>query len=362
MTEAALSTSIIYRARPTLRLAGAEDQRASELLIGMRMEETEGGMSAAELRFSNWASLTTGGAEYAFGAGAKLKLGAEIAIYAGDEAQPREIFHGTITAVQGEYATGSPPEMTVLAEDALQRARMGRRSRLHRDKSPADVARAIAGDLGLTPVIAGLDTPVGTWAQLNESDLAFLRRLLGRFDGDLQIVGTELHVSPRGDVRRGALELELDSQLAKACIRVDLADQVTAITTRGWNAADGKAVSGKASGLTHGGPGQGRDGAALLSQMLGARSEHLGHVAVATDAEAQAVAEAAFDLRARRLVTLEGVTEGNAQLRVGAHCRVTGVDHRFENTYYVVHACHRYDVQDGYRSEFRAECAYLGDD
>jgi uncharacterized protein len=93
MTEAALSTSIIYRARPTLRLAGAEDQRASELLIGMRMEETEGGMSAAELRFSNWASLTTGGAEYAFGAGAKLKLGAEIAIYAGDEAQPREIFH-----------------------------------------------------------------------------------------------------------------------------------------------------------------------------------------------------------------------------------------------------------------------------
>ena len=90
----------------------------------MRMEETEGGMSALELRLSNWASLTNGGAEYAFGAGAKLKLGAEIAVYAGDEAQPREIFHGTITAIEGEYATGSPPEMTVLAEDALQRARM----------------------------------------------------------------------------------------------------------------------------------------------------------------------------------------------------------------------------------------------
>jgi uncharacterized protein len=65
-------------------LAGAEDPRTSELLIGMRMKETEGGMSAPELRFSNWASLTNGGAEYAFGAGAKLKLGAEIAVYAGD--------------------------------------------------------------------------------------------------------------------------------------------------------------------------------------------------------------------------------------------------------------------------------------
>jgi uncharacterized protein len=362
MTETALSTAEIYRARPTLRLAGAEDERASELLIGMRMEESEDGMSAAELRFSNWASLTSGGAEYAFGAGAKLKLGAEISLYAGDEAQPREIFHGTITAVEAEYATGSPPEMTVLAEDGLQRARMARRSRLHRDQSPADVARAIAGDLGLTPVIAGLGTPVGIWAQLNESDLAFLRRLLARFDGDLQIVGKELHVAPRGDVRRGAIELELHGQLAKACIRVDLADQVTKITTRGWNAADGKPVSGTASSLSHGGPGQGRHGAALLSQLLGTRSEHLGHVAVATDAEAQAVAEAAFDLRARRLVTLEGVTEGNAQLRVGTHCRIIGVDRRFENTYYVVGICHRYDVHDGYRSEFRAECAYLGDD
>ena len=109
MTEATLSTSIIYRARPTLRLAGAEDQRASALLIGMRMEETEGGMSSAELRFSNWASLTGGGAELRSAPSSKLKLGAEIEVYAGDEAQPREIFRGTITAVQGEYAPARRP-------------------------------------------------------------------------------------------------------------------------------------------------------------------------------------------------------------------------------------------------------------
>jgi phage protein D len=362
MTETAVSALANYRARPTLRLAGVDDARASELLIAMRMEESEGGMSAAELRFSNWASLTSGGAEYAFGAGAKLKLGADISVYGGDETQPREIFHGTITAVEGEYATGNPPELAVLAEDALQRARMGRRSRIYNDKSPADVAREIATDLGLTPVITGLDAPVGVWAQLNESDLSFLRRLLRRFDGDLQIVGPELHVSSRGDVRRGAIELELHGQLARALIRVDLADQVTAITTRGWSAADGSAVSGTASRLTHAGPGRGRDGAALLAQMLDARSEHLGHAVVGTDAEARAVAEAAFDLRARRFVTLEGVTEGNAQLRVGTHCTITGVDRRFENTYYVTRVCHRYDQRDGYRCEFSAECAYLGDD
>ena len=60
MTETALTSAEIYRARPTLRLAGAEDERASEVLIGMRMEECEGGMSTVELRLSNWASLTGG--------------------------------------------------------------------------------------------------------------------------------------------------------------------------------------------------------------------------------------------------------------------------------------------------------------
>ncbi|MGZ8204108.1 MAG: phage late control D family protein [Burkholderiales bacterium] len=360
MAETPVSATAVYRARPTLRLAGQPDERASELLIAMRMEEQEGGMSALELRFSNWASLEGGGAEYAFGAGANLRLGAAIEVYAGDESEPREIFRGTVTALEAEYATGTPPELTVCAEDPLQRARMGRRSRIHDAKSPADVARDIAGELGLTPVIAGLSTPVGTWAQLNESDLAFLRRLVGRFDGDLQVVGRELHVSPRGAVRRGTLELELHGQLARARIAVDLADQVTQITARGWNAGDGRAVSGSAAALAHGGPGTGRDGAALLRELLDERSEHIGHIAVENDDEARAVAEAAFDLRARRLVKLEGVAEGNPQLRVGTHCVVTGVDRRFENTYYVTRACHRFDVREGYRTEFSAECAYLG--
>ncbi|MCW5617366.1 MAG: hypothetical protein KIT32_19780, partial [Rhodocyclaceae bacterium] len=62
--ETSVSQSAVYRARPTLRLTGQEDLRASELLIGMRIEESEGGMTSAELRFSNWASTTDGGAEY----------------------------------------------------------------------------------------------------------------------------------------------------------------------------------------------------------------------------------------------------------------------------------------------------------
>ena len=78
MAETSVSQAAIYRARPTLRLAGQEDVRVSELLIGMKMDESEGGMSAVELRFSNWASTTDGGAETGFDANSRLQLGAQI--------------------------------------------------------------------------------------------------------------------------------------------------------------------------------------------------------------------------------------------------------------------------------------------
>jgi len=359
--EPSVSQSAVYRARPTLRLAGQEDVRVSELLIGMRIEESEGGMTTAELRFSNWASTTDHRADHAFEDGSRIALGTAIEVYAGDETQARELFRGVVSGLEAEFVQGAPPELVVLAEDPLGRARMARRSKVYTDMSPADVVNAVANELGLRPSVSGLAEPRGTWAQLNESDLAFLRRLLGRFDGDLQIVGEELQVAPRGDVRRGELTLELHGQLARARVVADLSQQVTKVTTAGWDAVGGSAVSGEASSLAHGGPGSGSSGADWLGRALEARSEHLGHLAVATDAEARAVAEAAFDQRARRFVRLDGVAEGNAQLRVGSNVAVSGLSPRWDNTYYVVEVRHRYDVRAGYRTEFIAECAYLGE-
>lgn len=360
MAETSVSQSAIYRARPTLRLAGQEDARASELVIGMKMEEGEGGMSALEVRFSNWASTRDGGAEIAFPADSKLKLGAAIEVYGGDETEPMEIFKGKITALEAEFTATAPPELTVLAEDALQSARLARRSRIYDNQSPADIVRTLAADLGLTPVITGLAAPSLVWAQYNESDLAFLRRLLSRFDADLQIVGTELQVSPRGDVRRGGIDLTLYSQLARARISADLAGQVTGITVRGWDAANGSAVKSETTGGTHLGPGSGRTGAEVLREAFAERSEHIGHFAVASQAEADALAQAAYDQRARRFLRVDGTAEGNPRLRVGCTVNLSGLGAPYDNSYYVTRTTHIYDVRQGYRTDFIGECAYLG--
>lgn len=360
MTETALSRQALYSARPTLRLAGQADVRLSNLLVAMRMDESEGGMSRLELRLSNLVGTTSGGTEAAFGAGSDLRLGADLAVYAGDVQAPREVFRGKVSAIELLFSMGGAPEITVLAEDALQPARLARRSKVYTDLSPADVVREVAGALNLRPTIAGLTSPVDTWAQINESDLAFLRRLLARFDADLQIVGEELQVSPRGDVARGEVELALFGQLMRARVIADLSQQVTATSATGWNPVDGSAVSHEATQITQSGPGSGRSGLSWLDEAFGARSEHIGHLAVSSDAEAQAVATAALDQRARRFVRIEGLSEGNPAIRVGTTVSVSGLSPQFDNRYFVCAASHVYDQTAGYRTEFSGECAFLG--
>lgn len=359
MPESALSDLAVYNPLPTVRVDSQEKDDVRDLLIGMEINEREGGMSSLELRVSNLASNAQGGASFAFEDNRTLKLGAKIAIYCGDVNAPREVFQGTITALEADFREGMPPELVVLAEDVFQQARMARRTKLHENATISKLARDLASQLSLSPVVTGFTDSIGTQVQLNESDLAFLRRMLARYDGDLQVVGTELHVSPRADVRRGTLELELHSQLRRARVLADLAHQVTKVTVAGWDAARGERVSGSSTGANLG-PGTGRTGSQLLDEAVGARSEHVGHLAVTTGDEAQAVADAAFDARARRFVYLDATAEGNPSLRVGTCVALSGMGGRFDNTYYVTSARHRYDTRRGYETDFQAESAYWG--
>lgn len=350
----------IYRARPTLRFGGEPDERASNLVQSMTMSEGEGGMRALELGLSNWASTRDGDGELAFDDGSAIRLGAVIEVYGGEVDRPRELFRGHITAIESIFRRGAPPLLGVCAEDALVRARLARRSKVYTDQSPAEVVRALAAELGLTPVVTALDGPAQTWAQIDETDLAFLRRLLARFDADLQIVGSELHVSPRAEVARGPITLSVESDLREIAVCADLAEQVTAVLARGWDAGAGSAVKAEVTRSANPGPGRGRDGASVLRDAFGERADNLGHLAVRSQDEAQALAESAFDRRARGFVRARGVTEGNPNLRVGARLVLQGLGTRFDNEYYVVRTRHLFDLDEGYRTEFCAECAYLG--
>jgi phage protein D len=347
--------------RPAVRVEGREHEKINELLLAMRLTEAEAGMSGLELRFLDWASEGGGRADSAFSDEAIVKLGSALTVYAGEGHAPDEIFRGKVTALEYARDERNAPELSLLAEDALQKARLVRRTKVYESATLAGVANEVARAAGLTPRVTGLTDDLGTLVQLDESDLAFLRRLLARHGADLQVVGEELHVSPRQDVRRGALTLAHGAELREVRIAADLADQVSEVTATGWDAAQGARVTGRSDGSGLG-PGRGRTGASVLEDKFGRRAEHLGRLAaMSTEAEARAVASAEHARRARRFVRVTGKAVGSPSLRVGTHVSLTGLPDRWNNTYYVVRAEHRFDLASGYETLFEAEGAYLGD-
>lgn len=352
---------LYYDARPRLEIDGQEDVMAAGLLEAMEMTESEGGLVSMELRFLNVAQIEGGGMELAFEGAANdgLSLGRAIRVVAGDTHEPQEIFRGVISGLELVMDAAAPPALIVLAEDGLQAARMARRTRVFSDIGLDDLLRRVADGLGLRLVSAGFDRQLPLEVQLNETDLGFLRRLALRLGFDFQIVGEEFHVSPRAVVDRGELELRYADRLIAVRMLADLADQVTDVTISGWDpsASESFDVTGEANDL---GPGRGRTGSAILGEAMAERHEHAGAQSVQDRAEAQALAEAAASRRARRFVSVEGRATGDPRLRVGTRVAISGTGPRFDNTYYVTHAQHRYDRQEGYVTEFRAECAFFG--
>jgi len=352
----------LYAAHPPIRIDGQQDADVDAKLHRMSMREAVGGLSVLELEFVDIQKPRSTPQLFSFGDERVLKLGAELRLYGSTVQAANEIFRGKISALEFEAGPGAPLRFTVLAEDALQALRKTRRSAVYEAMSPKEVVQRVAEAHKLrTEIRDGLTAPSGTWVQMNESDLAFLRRLLDRFDADLQMVGDALQVGPRARDDRGRLTLHYPTNLVRLRATADLADQATEVRVAGWDPLKGSAVTGTAARGTLG-PGEGRTGFALVGSALGTtRREHVGHHQPATQAEAEAMATAIFSQRARRFMRVTGTAQGNPALRVGTWVALAGVNPLFATSYVVVEACHRYDRIEGYRTDFVAEGASLGE-
>ncbi|MGE0222007.1 MAG: phage late control D family protein [Acetobacteraceae bacterium] len=351
----------IISARPTIRLGGQDLPLLTANITRLRMREALGGLSTLELAVVDILSHPDGRAGYGATRESPIRLGAEVKVYMGEVSGPREIFDGHITALEAEVGPAAAPTFTLLAEDRLFKARKTRRTRTFEEMSPADLVRTIAGDHGLTPEIRdGLDAPTGIWVQMNESDLAFLRRILDRFDADLQVVAGALQAGPCARDPRTSVTLSYGGNLIRARLTADLADQATEVRVGGFDPATGEAVNATAT-TGEKGPGQGQEGPALLRETFQEHREHVGHQGPLTASEGEKVAKAVYGRRARRFVRVDASAQGDAAIRVGSHVAIDGINPFFVNTYVVTEATHRFDLANGYITDFLAEGAFLGE-
>jgi phage protein D len=351
---------LLYAARPTIKVAGRERAELSAALMAMAVTETTEGLFALEATFGNWGAAQ-GEVGFVYFDRALLDFGAQLEVQIGAGAAEGPVFAGRISALEGRYPGQRPPEILVLAEDRLQDLRMTRRTRSFEDSTVSEVLAAIAGDHGLQPQADVEPVSYPVLAQLNQSDLAFLRDLARAVDAELWLDGTALHMQARARRRGAQVRLRFGQTLREFAVSADLAHQRTSVNVSGWDVSGKSAIDERATDdAVRGELAGGRSGAAVLQEKLGPRAERIVHHVPLTSEEARARAAAELRRRARAFVRGRGIAEGDARIRVGASLELSGLGPMFDGAYYVSEARHAFDCRNGYRTAFTAERPGLG--
>jgi len=239
--------------------------------------------------------------------------------------------------------------------------RMTRRTRTFTRQSDEQVIRSIAQDHGLT---AQLDISGPTHvvlAQLNQSDLAFVRERARALDAELWMDDRTLHVAAHSRRRGQKTRIGYGNQLSRFTVLADLAMQRSSLRVTGWDVAGKRALSEQADDQSLGAEvGSADSGASVLKTALAERKETVAHASPRGSAEARAAAEAIYRRGARRFVRGTGSATVDANFRVGATVTVDGVGPLFSGDYYLAETTHLFDGVRGMRCEFVVERPGLG--
>ena len=342
--------------RPKISLGGQDSETLAQGLLSMRIQETIQGIAHCELAVGNWGSVG-GTPGFLYFDRRDVDFGKALTITVSE----KTVFTGRVTGIEGHFPEGSPPTITVLAEDRLQDLRMTRRTRTFVDMSDGKVIEEIAGDHGLTADVR-LDGPTHrVLAQLNQSDLAFVRDRCRTLDAEVWVDDRKLVVRKRADRPADAVELGYGNQLREFSVTADLAGQATKVTVSGWDVAGKEAIKETASASAVQSEVKGGDtGASILEGAFAARPATLAHHAPVTTTEAKAIAEARYRHQARGFVRARGLAETTPGLRAGRTVRLSNLGKLFDGEYYVTDSLILFNPLLGLQTEFEAERVAIG--
>jgi phage protein D len=349
-------TTGLKESRPTIVVDNELNGPLGGGLLTLMIVENTNGLYRCEAKFGNWGEKNST-TDFLYFDRSVLDFGKDFEIKLGDDS----IFKGKIMGLEGNFPEGQSAEISVLAEDRFQDLRMTRRTRTFADVSDADVIKQIATDHGLTPEV---DMPGPTYkvlAQVNQSDLAFIRDRARSIDAEVWMSDKTLHAKAHTGRNGDKLQMTYGNQLREFNVLADLAMQRTSVAVNGWNVsnkaamqfeATDSAISSELNGDT--------SGVSILQSALGQRKEALAHTIPLNDQEAQHEAEAFFRMSARRFVVGRGTAETNKSLRAGSQLDLQGLGPLFNGKYYVAEVKHIFDSAKGLRTEFRSERVGIG--
>ena len=339
-------------ARPRVKVRGESRPDLGDAVRALTLSLPQNGMAHGELHLVFWGAADDDREPaYRF---TDVTPGDALGLAFGQDPEV-SVFDGEITAIEERYGDGAP-QLVLLVQDRLHHLARARHSRTFEDQSIDDLVSAIASGAGLSGD-ANVSALTHTWHQINESDLAFLSRVLGPFGIALRLEGDSLRARPE-EPDPEPLALDTADNALRVRLIADLNHQPRETAVDGFDAGADEAASGSASAT--GETGEGSTAADLLGRLGWDGAESVPRPFAPLQGLADAYAQAHFDRRARDFVSGEIRCVGDPRLRGGRQVELRGVSPRLAGRYRVVQCVHRFDAADGFRTHLRVARADLG--
>jgi phage protein D len=349
-----------YTARPTIEVDGTQQPGLSDGLQTMMVEETASGLSRCEASVANWGPKGSS-TDFLYFDRQLFDFGKSLKITIGAGSAAGVVFNGKVMGMEGRFLRSKPPELLIMAEDGLQDMRLTRRTRVFENQSDSDLFQQVASAYGMQSNVDVTGPTNKVLAQINQSDLAFLRERARAIDAELWIDDKTLNVKSRNRRNTGDVTLTYGQGLLEFNVLADISNQATGFVVTGWDVSGKQAITHRATDSVLGSELNGDLGGSKVQQTaIGQYDQQIVHDLPFTTQEAQALAESEYRRAARRFVTGTGMCEGDARVQVGTKLLLQALGTLFDGHYYVTRVRHLFDSLHGYRTQFAVERAGIG--
>ncbi len=282
-------------------------------------------------------------------------VGNKITIQIGYGSDLYSMIMGKITGLEPSFFAGETPTITIEGQD-LSYDYMKRKSpeRTFKERTYGKIAKTIAGEAGLNPVVDEIDLEVPLLRKNNnESYFAFLDRIKKRIGYEFRMEGQTLYFVKPGDSKKEILTLELGKDIISFRSSLRTTGLLTEVEVRGTNRNDpnnpfiGKAKTGEERSQEQGK----KTASQIAKECLGEQKKVITNVSVDSEKKANDIAQAELNKAGDTLVEGDVETIGIPQIRTGVNIRLEKMGTRFSGKYYVKGTTHTIG-NSGYKTSF----------
>ena len=280
-------------------------------------------------------------------------LGAPVEISVKTETSEARLMAGEVTGLEPTFLKDAGPTLLIRGYDLSHRLHHGRATKSFIQKTDGDMAKDIARAAGLRSHVDAT-TEVYDWVlQNNQTDLEFLQERARRIGYRIFVEEQTLHFVQAPPPPSQVPTLDWGMQLHDFRARLVTTEQVSEVVVRGWDPKRKKEIIGRAR-VAQGLPqiSQATRGGQVAQQAFGnAGKQVVVDRPVATQAEADSLAQSLCNEIGNAFILAEGSGFGDPHVLAGSTVNLTGLGTKFSGQYAVTHSRHHYDPK-GYTTHF----------